>query len=172
MTVQETLVEMLCRWHEAQDPAFAPGHFGGSGGSGIGLPATWNDSYRLLDELLRGLRDGAHRREHTHLVARYRDAPIVRMRVKVAYGRLRPPDHVDVVAGQHGKGDRYADVLVRDARHVVFERNDRGAYRRTHPSTVVVSRALEVVERRWFERRAQPPFLPMEFVTATAGAAA
>lgn len=165
MTPKETFIEMLCRWDEAIDRAYELGQTNDQSGCADGtMPGTWNDSYRRLEEILRELRQGAYRREHNHLVARYRDAPIVRMRVKVAYGRLTPPAYVDVVAGQHGKGDKTAEVLVRDARHVVSEQRNHGRYRMTHPDPEVVKRGLQLVEIRWFAVSKQPPFLPKSFL--------
>lgn len=173
--VRATLVELLRHWHEARDPLNGPASVRGDGDSVSLMPATWTEDYRRLEQVLASMRQGAHKREWKHLVARHRDAPVVHMTLHVvtdAKGRpvkdkrgqrrLSVPQHCDLIAGGTVAGDRTSVALVRDARRTVHELSGR-AYRRTHPDPLVVDRALELVARRWAEAGWPAPRLPKQF---------
>lgn len=167
MSYADTIVEMLQRWHEAIEPNLRSGEASGDGGTPM-LPATWNASYRRLAEILEGLRDGAHKRQWRHLVARHRDAEIVMMLVSTAKRGAKGrepilPKHCDLVAGGARSDGGKVWVRVRDARRCVHEFSE-GRYRRTHPDPLEVARALELVEARWRARGWPAPVLPDEFL--------
>lgn len=166
MNIAPTIVELLHQWDQARETLNGPSGVRGDGDSVNLGPATWTDSYKHLEEILRELRQGAHRRQHRHLVARHRDAPIVLMSVSQRKGRLTLPAHCDLVAGAATTAGKLAQVRVRDARRSVCELSGT-RYRRTHPDPAEVARGLELVASRWAERGWPAPTLPREFTEPT-----
>ncbi len=158
-----TLIVLLNRWDEARETLNGPSGVRGDGDS-VGLgPSTWTPTYKRLDEILRELREGPHKRQWRHLVARHRDAPVVLMSVSQRKGRLTLPPHCDLVAGAATSKEKLAAVRVRDARRTVWEWNNTSGYRRTHPDPLEVQRGLELVAERWAARGWPAPVLPREF---------
>lgn len=77
---EEIIVALLERYSELVDPMQAGG--GGEGGWGLSMPATYTDSVRELERLLRVMRE-VRPSQHWHLSERYIRATSVLRDVKV-----------------------------------------------------------------------------------------
>lgn len=108
---EEIIIEMLSRYQEAQEPDGK----GGQPGSGERvplMPATWNRSYRELERCLRELR--AERTcQYWHLSERYLRCRIITVDCKVVKGKIRLPEHSELVAGAAQAGEKTARVRLR-----------------------------------------------------------
>lgn len=113
---EETIVEMLRRYNEAQDPSAKSG-LPGTGEHVPLMPATWNTSFRELERCLKQLRD-ERKSQYWHLCERYVRAEVKTVLCGVRKApngqrELRLPPHSELVAGAPVSGESTAYVRLR-----------------------------------------------------------
>jgi len=106
MTRREILVEMLRRYDEARTLNGRDG-LAGDGGGVTTMPATWNSSYRELENCLIRLR-ASKPILYRHVGARLIDRREAVRTLPVVAGEVIHPRFMEVAAGQSGSGDRQA----------------------------------------------------------------
>lgn len=154
MTKQDTLIEMLTRYREAQETLLHSGD--GSGGATPMMPRTWNSSYRELERSLHIL-TGERPKQTRQLMARYVDATTTRKRLigkRDSRGTIRFP-----AAGTHIEVRTYVQLADSDRRA-----NEWDCVCITWPTwikTQLVHQALTRLE----EIFQGEPYMPTEMVT-------
>lgn len=108
---EEIIVDMLRRYHEAQD-----GGLSGEPGDGTHvplMPTTWNHSYRELERCLKAMRD-VRPKQYRHVRERFLNeatAVLVVGFTKNAQPKL--PPHCELIAGAAVMGEKKSRVRVR-----------------------------------------------------------